>query len=123
MAINVNKDIMNTAERNVVVSALTNPCVEFGKRHGMEVYLSGSPLIRTNMATRVATETKWFLTGFVLLSAFILFLFFRSFSTMMLSVTVVIIGVVFSLGSIHWFGYKISILNDWNKYFFHFHLE
>jgi len=111
MAINVNKDIMNTAERNIVVSALTNPCVEFGKRHGMEVYLSGSPLIRTNMATRVATETKWFLTGFVLLSAFILFLFFRSFSTMMLSVTVVIIGVVFSLGSIHWFGYKISILN------------
>ena len=111
MAINVNKDIMNTAERNVVVSALTNPCIEFGKRHGMEVYLSGSPLIRTNMATRVATETKWFLTGFVLLSAFILFLFFRSFSTMMLSVTVVIIGVVFSLGSIHWFGYKISILN------------
>jgi len=111
MAINVNKDIMNTAERNVVVSALTNPCIEFGKRNGMEVYLSGSPLIRTNMATRVATETKWFLTGFVLLSAFILFLFFRSFSTMMLSVTVVIIGVVFSLGSIHWFGYKISILN------------
>jgi predicted RND superfamily exporter protein len=111
MAINVNKDIMNTAERNVVVSALTAPCVEFGRKHNMEVYLSGSPLIRTNMATRVATETKWFLTGFVLLSAFILFLFFRSFSTMLLSVTVVIIGVVFSLGSIHWFGYKISLLN------------
>ncbi|HLK30487.1 MAG TPA: MMPL family transporter [Puia sp.] len=111
LAINVNKDIMNTAERNVVVSSLTQPCVDFGKKHNLEVYLSGSPLIRTNMATRVATETKWFLTGFVLLSAFILFLFFRSFSTMLLSVTVVIIGVVFSLGSIHWFGYKISLLN------------
>jgi predicted RND superfamily exporter protein len=111
LAINVNKDIMNTAERNVVVSSLTQPCIDFGKKHNLEVYLSGSPLIRTNMATRVATETKWFLTGFVLLSAFILFLFFRSFSTMLLSVTVVIIGVVFSLGSIHWFGYKISLLN------------
>ncbi|MBS1974165.1 MAG: RND transporter, partial [Bacteroidetes bacterium] len=75
LAINVNKDIMNTAERNTVVSALTSPCMEFGRKHNMEVYLSGSPLIRTNMATRVATETKWFLAGFVLLSAFILFLF------------------------------------------------
>jgi hypothetical protein len=111
IAINVNKDIMNTARRNVVVGALVQPCQEFGKKHGMEVYLSGSPLIRTNMATRVATETKWFLTGFVLLSAFILFLFFRSFSTMLLSVTVIVIGVVFSLGTIHWFGYKITLLN------------
>jgi predicted RND superfamily exporter protein len=111
MAINVNKDIMNSAERNVVVSALVKPCIDFGNKHGMQVYLSGPPLIRTNMATKVATEMRWFLSGFVVLSAFILLLFFRSISTMLLSLAVVIIGVIFSLGSIELLGYKISLLN------------
>jgi uncharacterized protein len=111
MAINVNKDIMNSAERIVVVSAITKPCIDFCNKHGMMVYLSGPPLIRTNMATKVATEMKWFLTGFVVLSAFILLLFFRSISTMLLSLAVVITGVIFSLGSIELLGYKITLLN------------
>lgn len=111
MAINVNKDIMNSAARITVVSAITRPCIDFCNKHGMEVYLSGPPLIRTNMATKVATEMKWFLTGFVVLSAFILFLFFRSISTMLLSLAVVITGVIFSLGSIELLGYKITLLN------------
>ena len=111
MAINVNREIMNSAERNVVVGNIAKPCIEYGDKHGMEVHLSGPPLIRTNMATKVATEMKWFLSGFVILSAFILLLFFRSISTMLLSLAVVIVGVIFSLGSIELLGYKISILN------------
>jgi len=111
MAINVNREIMNSAERNIVVGNIAKPCIEYGNKHGMEVHLSGPPLIRTNMATKVATEMKWFLSGFVILSAFILLLFFRSISTMLLSLAVVIVGVIFSLGSIELLGYKISILN------------
>jgi predicted RND superfamily exporter protein len=111
MAINVNREIMNSAERNVVVGTITKPCIAFGNKHGLNVYLSGPPLIRTNMATKVATEMKWFLSGFVILSAFILLLFFRSVSTMLLSLAVVIIGVIFSLGSIELLGYKITLLN------------
>ena len=72
---------------------------------------SGLPLIRTNMATKVATEMKWFLLGSVLLSALILLVFFRSLSNMILSLLVVIIGVVFSLATMHLFGYKITLLN------------
>src|SRR4029077_5668835 len=71
----------------------------------------GLPLIRTNMATKVATEMKWFLLGSVLLSALILLVFFRSLSNMVLSLGVVIIGVVFSLATMHLFGYKITLLN------------
>lgn len=110
-AIHVNKDLMNTAARTEVVGRIVELGDAFGEAHHIQMHYSGLPLIRTNMATKVATEMKWFLLGSVLLSALILLLFFRSFSTMILSLTVVIIGVVFSLATMHLFGYKITLLN------------
>ena len=111
MGININKDVLNSPQRNIVVEAITKAGNAFGEKNKIEMHYSGLPLIRTNMATKVATETKWFLLGSVLLSAFILLLFFRSFSTMLVSLAVVVIGVVFSLGTMDLFGYKITILN------------
>ncbi|MDP4131053.1 MAG: MMPL family transporter [Bacteroidota bacterium] len=110
-AIHVNKQVMNSAARTGVVGRIVQLGDDFGKAHQVEMHYSGLPLIRTNMATKVATEMKWFLLGSVLLSALILLLFFRSFSTMLLSLLVVIIGVVFSLATMHLFGYKITLLN------------
>ena len=110
-AININKSVLNSKNRTAVVQPITRAADEFGKAHGLVMHYSGLPLIRTNMATKVSTEMKWFLAGFVLLSALILLVFFRSISTMLLSLTVVIIGVIFSLGTMHLFGYKITLLN------------
>jgi uncharacterized protein len=111
MAININKNILNSAKRNDAVAAITDTANAFGNRHGITVHFSGLPLIRTNMATKVAYEMKWFLFGSVILSAFILLLFFRSLGSMLLSLGVVVIGVVFSLGTMYFFGYKITLLN------------
>ena len=60
--------------------------------------------------TRIGAEMKWFLLGSIIFSAIILFIFFRSFSTTVLSLTVVIIGVIWSLGTIHLFGFQITLL-------------
>jgi predicted RND superfamily exporter protein len=110
-AITVNKQIMNSAGRTAVVNNIVNYGNSFGNAHHIQMRYSGLPLIRTNMATKVAFEMKWFLLGSVLLSAFILLAFFRSLSNMFLSLLVVIIGVVFSLATMHVFGYKITLLN------------
>ncbi len=111
IAINVNKEVMNSARRNITVKAITDAGDAFGKKHGLDMHYSGLPLIRTNMATKVATEMKFFLICSIVLSAFILLLFFRSFSTMLLSLSVVIIGVVWSLGTMDLCGYKITLLS------------
>src|SRR5690606_21541254 len=58
-----------------------------------------------------ADEMKWFLFGSVVLSAVILLIFFRSLSAMALSLFVVVCGVVWSLGTMDLFGYKITLLN------------
>ena len=110
-AVSVNKQIMNSPARTEVVSRIVKAGNRFGEAHQLTMHYSGLPLIRTNMATKVATEMKWFSLASVLLSAFILLIFFRSLGNMFLSLIVVIIGVVFSLATMHLFGYKITLLN------------
>ena len=111
MGIRINKQVLNSKKRNVVVGAIVEAGERFAKKHGIEFHYSGLPLIRTNLATKIADEMRWFLLGSILLSAVILLLFFRSMSAMLLSLGVVIIGVVWSLGTIHMLGYKITLLN------------
>jgi len=110
-AVHVNKDVMNSKGRITTVNAISRAVDSFGLRHGFDMHTSGLPLIRTKMATKVSKETTWFLLGSVLILSIILFLFFRSLSTVLLSLAVVIIGVIFSLGTMDIFGYKITLLN------------
>jgi predicted RND superfamily exporter protein len=110
MGVSIDKQIMNSAKRKGVVADIVNLTDEFGKKHNLEIHLSGLPLIRTELAGRISNEMKWFLLASVLLSALILLLFFRSATSMLLSLTVVIIGVIFSVGTMHLLGYKITLL-------------
>ena len=110
MGVSIDKVIMNSKKRNGVVAAIRNLAESFGKNNNQEIYLSGLPLIRTEISTRIADEMKWFLFASVVLSALILLLFFRSFSAMLLSLGVVIIGVIWSMATIHLCGYKITLL-------------
>ena len=111
MGVRINKDVLNSKRRNKVVADIVKTADAFGAKYGIEMRYSGLPLIRTNLATKVASEMQWFLLGSIILSAIILLVFFRSFSATAISLTVVIIGVVWSLGTIEWLGYKITLLN------------
>jgi len=111
IGISINKTVLNSKKRNDVVKDIVDAAQAFGQRHSLDMHYSGLPLIRTNMATRVASEMQWFLFGSVVLSAFILLAFFRSFSAMLLSLSVVVMGVLWSLGTMHLFGYSITLLN------------
>ena len=109
--VKVNKEVMNSKKRIETVGAITSEIDSFGMRQNVQMHYSGLPLIRTRMAVRVAHETTWFLLGSVLILSIILFLFFRSISTVLMSLAVVVIGVVFALGTMDLFGYKITLLN------------
>jgi predicted RND superfamily exporter protein len=110
MGVRIDKKVMNSKKRIGVVGSITHLANDFGKRNNLDIHLSGLPFIRTEMTTRIANEMQWFLLTSVLLSALILLIFFRSVGTMVLSLAVVITGVVWSLGTIHLLGYKITLL-------------
>ena len=110
MAVRINKDSLNSPKRSKIVQEITDYVNRFETITKTPTYLSGLPLIRTVVADRIQKEMKLFLIGSLLLSALILFIFFRSLSTTLLSLLVVILGVVWSMGVLFLCGYKITLL-------------
>ena len=111
LGLRINSVILGSKARENTIGEIEKEAIAFAETTKLDLHLSGLPLIRTNVALRIAKEMQWFLLGSVLLSALILFIFFRSFSTTLLSLTVVLIGVVYSLGTIHMLGFRITLLN------------
>jgi len=110
MGVRINKDILNSPGRTKVVAAITDAVNIFSEKTGLETHLSGLPLIRTVVADRIQKEMRYFLFGSLALSVLILLLFFRSLSTTLISLAVVIIGVVWTVGIIYLCGYNITLL-------------
>jgi uncharacterized protein len=110
MGVRINKDSLNSAKRTKIVDGITAAVNSFSNNTGIHTYVSGLPLIRTIVANRIQKEMRFFLIGSLVLSTLILLLFFRSVSTTILSLLVVLFGVVWSLGLMHLFDYKISLL-------------
>jgi predicted RND superfamily exporter protein len=110
MAVRINKSILNTKKREGLVDSIVTLTDQFQKQTNTVVHLSGLPLIRTQLAVRISNEMRFFLLASLVLSALILLIFFRSLSTMVLSLSVVIIGVLWSVGTMQMLGYKITLL-------------
>ena len=110
IGVRINKDSLNSPVRSKIVAGINDAASVFEAKTKIGTHLSGLPLIRTVVADKIQQEMKFFLLGSLILSAIILLLYFRSVSTMLLSLTVVIFGVIWSLGILYLCGYKISLL-------------
>lgn len=110
MGVQVDKYIMNTPERSNLIAQIVQQAEVFESAVQQKIHLSGLPLIRTQVADRIQAEMKFFLLASLALSVLILFLFFKSISTTILSIGTVLIGVVWSVALIYLCGYQITLL-------------
>jgi predicted RND superfamily exporter protein len=110
MMININKQALNSKERVRIVDDILKAGEQFHQTTKIDVHYSGLPYIRTQMAEKVKHELNIFLVLSLCLTAVILLIIFRSFTAMLVSMLIVSIGVVWSMGTLAMFGYKISIL-------------
>lgn len=110
MGVSVNKDTINSKSRTRLINDILEKVNAFEKKTGITVYTSGLPFIRTTIGNRIKDEMKWFLFGSLALLVVTLFLFFRSVSATFMSLLVVSMGVIWSLGTIVLLGYKITLL-------------
>ncbi len=108
--VRINKEILNSPGRTKVINDIVRAADNYTSQTNIQTHISGLPLIRTQVADRIAREMKWFIIGSLALSALILLIMFRSVSTTLLSLLVVIIGVIWSVGITEIFGYKITLL-------------
>jgi len=110
IAITLNREVLDSKYRNGLFKEIDKEIAAFYDKTGIPVHKSGLPYIRANSTTKVAEEIKIFLILSILITSLILYLFFRSFKAMMYSMLVVMIGVVWSMGILSLFGYKVTML-------------
>lgn len=110
MAVSFNRKMLNSKNRIDLVKYIKQKGLEFEKKHHTPVHFSGLPYIRTEISNKVAAELLVFLLLGFIVTGLILMIFFRSFNVVFFSLLVVVIGVIWSLGTITLLGFKITIL-------------
>ncbi len=109
MMIFVNEEVFNSKNRGNLVENIQNICNSYGQDFGQLRY-SGLPYVRSVTMSKVKGELGLFVVLAAIVTALVLFIFYRSFKVVFTSLLVVIIGVVWSVGSISLLGYEISVL-------------
>ncbi|MDQ3047518.1 MAG: MMPL family transporter [Bacteroidota bacterium] len=111
MAITFQSKDLNSVHRLEIVKNIVDATNEFSKENDIKIHYSGMPFIRTHVMQKVSGEMTLFMALAVLVTAIILWLFFRSLSSVFFSLIVTAIGVLWTLGVMQLFGYKITILS------------
>ncbi|WP_027137812.1 efflux RND transporter permease subunit [Gaetbulibacter saemankumensis] len=110
-AIYLKKDIVNTAERKDFIEANLIPEIKaFEEAQQLDVRISGMPYIRTLNSQNIVDEIGLFVAAALLVTSIIFFFFFRSFRATFISLIVVCIGVMWTLGIIGLLNYEITVL-------------
>ncbi len=110
-AVYMNKKLVNTAERKTFILENLVPKIDkFEKTTGIDLRVSGMPYIRTINADNMKGEIGLFIGAALLTVSLIFFFFFRSFRATFISVCILIVGVIWSFGTLGLFHYKITIL-------------
>lgn len=110
MAVTFNKTSLNSKRRIEIVKEVKDLVDAFAAKHSVEMHYSGMPYIRTQLMQKVSHEMTLFLILAVIVMALILWMFFRSFVLVFYSIFIVAIGVVWSVGILELFSYKITVL-------------
>lgn len=110
LAVTFQKENLNDKSRLKVTDRIVELADAYATKTGHKLHYSGLPYIRTVMTRMIKSELFLFIFLSIGVAALILFLFFRSIKVVASSLIVVAISIVFTLGLIGLFGYKISIL-------------
>ena len=110
-AIYLKKELVNTsARKDFVVETLMKEVKVFEDKYNLDVRISGMPYIRTLNAQNIVDEIGLFVLAALGITSFIFFLFFRSFRATFISLIVVCIGVMWTLGILGLLRYEITVL-------------
>ena len=110
MLISLDNTVMKSISREELIFSIKDLADAYADEFQTKVRYSGLPYIRTVHSIKVKEEISLFIIFTLLITSLILFLFFRSFKAVISSMIVVMLGVIFSFGTISLLGYEISIL-------------
>ena len=110
LLITIDKDILNSKDRDKLMQNLITRSVDFESKSGIKLHYAGLPYSRYIMAESVKEELTRLLIISLIVTAIILFVFFRSFDTVFVPLIIIGIVVVWVFGTLSLLGYKITLL-------------
>lgn len=110
IAVTLDNRLLNTKQRINLINQIRDITNQFGTRYNTGIHYSGLPYIRTVTSKMLEDEMKLFVFLSLLISAIFLYIFFRSFKAVLYPIIIVIISVVWALGLMSIFEYKITML-------------
>jgi predicted RND superfamily exporter protein len=110
IAVSIDSKKLNSINRQHVVKEILEYCKVFGTETGVKMHYAGLPYVRTIMVKEVQAEFKLFLVLSCLITAVIIFFFFRSLFAVVFTFLVIVVTVIWTMGTVVLLGYKITLL-------------
>ncbi len=110
MMITLDKEILNSKARVGLVNEIKETIDKFGVKYDLDIKFSGLPYIRTVTSKKIQDELMLFVILSLVITSILLFFLFRSGRAVLFAMLVVIIAVIWVIGTTVLFGYKITIL-------------
>lgn len=129
MVITFTQEVLHAKDRVAIVNLINEKGTAFAEKYNIpksgvdcnlngildesemaRMHFSGMPHIRTQYMQKIGGEMQLFLFLSLGVTALILFIFFRYFNATFFALIVVVVGLIFSLGTMALFGYKITVL-------------
>lgn len=108
MLAGLNKEVIHKKKRSEIVDSIQAKVEVFEKAQYKNIHLSGLPFIRTAVVKTARQETLLFTLLAALVSSIILMIFFKSIRVLTVTMLQVMIGVVWSWGTMGMLGYDIT---------------
>lgn len=108
MLAGLNKEVIHKKKRSEIVDSIQAKVEVFEKAQYKNIHLSGLPFIRTAVVKTARQETLLFTLLAAVVSSIILMIFFKSIRVLTVTMLQVMIGVVWSWGTMGMLGYDIT---------------
>jgi len=110
LAVTIDVAVLNSPERISKVIEIQNAFKKFAEKNNLKLSSSGFPFLRNYRVTTMRQEVQLFLLLSVIIVAIVLFFLYRSILGVLLPLSIVAIGVIWSVGTMYLFGYEIDLL-------------
>ena len=110
LLITINKKVLNSKKRDDLMKSLIIKSSLFESESNIKLHYAGLPYSRYMMAESVKQELSMLLLVSLIVTSIILFIFFRSYDTVIVPIIIIGIVVVWVFGTLSILGYKITLL-------------
>ena len=110
LLITINKKVLNSKKRDDLMKSLIIKSSLFESESNIKLHYAGLPYSRYMLAESVKQELSMLLLVSLIVTSIILFIFFRSYDTVIVPIIIIGIVVVWVFGTLSLLGYKITLL-------------